>query len=126
MRATPCRRCWATATATSSAALRASGTGASTRGPSPSRESWYGRGTADNKSQHLINMLALEMVVAERGRLGFNSRFVIETSEEIGSPGMSAFCAVHKDMLAADLLIGSDGPGWRLIGRLSSAGRAAR
>lgn len=73
-------------------------------------ERWYGRGTADNKSQHLINMLALEMVIAERGRLGFNSRFMIETSEQIGSPGLSAFCAVRKDTLAADLLIGSDGP----------------
>src|SRR5688572_13589968 len=46
-------------------------------------ERWYGRGTADNKSQHLINMLALEMVIAERGRLGFNSKFMIDTSEEI-------------------------------------------
>ena len=73
-------------------------------------ERWYGRGTADNKSQHLINMLALEMVIAERGRLGFNSTFMIETSEEIGSPGLSEFCAERKDMLAADLLIGSDGP----------------
>ena len=73
-------------------------------------ERWYGRGTADNKSQHLINMLALEMVIAERGQLGFNSTFMIETSEEIRSPGLSEFCAERKDMLAADLLIGSDGP----------------
>jgi acetylornithine deacetylase/succinyl-diaminopimelate desuccinylase-like protein len=73
-------------------------------------ERWYGRGTADNKSQHLINMLALEMVIAERGRLGFNSIFMIDTSEEIGSPGLSEFCAERREMLAADLLIGSDGP----------------
>jgi len=73
-------------------------------------ERWYGRGTADNKSQHLINMLALEMVIAERGRLGFNSTFMIDTSEEIGSPGLSEFCAERREMLAADLLIGSDGP----------------
>jgi acetylornithine deacetylase/succinyl-diaminopimelate desuccinylase-like protein len=73
-------------------------------------ERWYGRGTADNKSQHLINMLALEMVIAERGKLGFNSKFMIDTSEEIGSPGLPEFCAEQKTMLAADLLIGSDGP----------------
>lgn len=73
-------------------------------------ERWYGRGTADNKSQHLINMLALETVIAERGRLGFNSTFMLETSEEIGSPGLLEFCAAYKDTLAADLLIGSDGP----------------
>ncbi|HKY95237.1 MAG TPA: M20/M25/M40 family metallo-hydrolase, partial [Kiloniellales bacterium] len=73
-------------------------------------ERWYARGTADNKAQHTINMLALEMVLAERGRLGFNSTFMIDTSEEIGSPGLDEFCAEHKDRLAADLLIGSDGP----------------
>jgi acetylornithine deacetylase/succinyl-diaminopimelate desuccinylase-like protein len=55
-------------------------------------------------------MLALELVIAERGRLGFNSTFMIETSEEIGSPGLAEFCAEHRNTLAADLLIGSDGP----------------
>jgi acetylornithine deacetylase/succinyl-diaminopimelate desuccinylase-like protein len=73
-------------------------------------ERWYGRGTADNKSQHLINMLALEQVVAERGRLGFNCKFLIETGEEIGSPGLREICTQEKAALAADLLIGSDGP----------------
>jgi acetylornithine deacetylase/succinyl-diaminopimelate desuccinylase-like protein len=55
-------------------------------------------------------MLALAMVIAERGRLGFNSTFMIDTSEEIGSPGLPEFCAEQKQLLAADLLIGSDGP----------------
>ena len=71
---------------------------------------WYGRGTADNKAQHLINMLALEQVLAARGRLGFNSVFMVETSEEVGSPGLDGFCAANRDRLRADLLIGSDGP----------------
>ncbi len=36
---------------------------------------WYGRGTADNKGQHALNLTALETVLAERGgRLGFNVR----------------------------------------------------
>ena len=43
----------------------------------------YGRGTADNKGQHTINMAALEAVRAERGgRLGFNAKFMIEMGEE--------------------------------------------
>ncbi|MBI3709176.1 MAG: M20 family metallopeptidase [Proteobacteria bacterium] len=71
---------------------------------------YYGRGSADNKAQHSINMTALEMVIAERGRLGFNSKIMIDTSEEIGSPGLHEYCAQHRDMLKADLLIGSDGP----------------
>lgn len=72
---------------------------------------WYGRGTADNKGQHTINLAALEQVIkARQGRLGFNLRILIETSEESGSPGLREFCAQHRGELAADLLLGSDGP----------------
>ncbi|MBF9029034.1 M20/M25/M40 family metallo-hydrolase [Rhodobacterales bacterium HKCCE3408] len=70
----------------------------------------YGRGTADNKGQHLINMAALDAVLQTRGRLGFNVRMVIETGEEVGSPGLAEFFRAHKDALAADVLIASDGP----------------
>ena len=70
----------------------------------------YGRGTADNKSQHLINIAALEAVLAARGRLGFNVKIVIETSEENGSAGLPEFFAAERDRLAADVLIASDGP----------------
>ena len=49
----------------------------------------YGRGTADNKGQHTINMAALRAVMAERGgRLGFNAKFMIEMGEEAGSKGL--------------------------------------
>ncbi len=73
-------------------------------------EKIYGRGVADNKGQHSINMAALAAVIEARGSLGFNSIFMIETSEEIGSPGIKEFCAQYKDLIAADLLIASDGP----------------
>ena len=50
---------------------------------------WYGRGTADNKGQHALNLSALEAVLAERnGTLGFNLKMVLETSEERGSTGL--------------------------------------
>ncbi|WP_290049841.1 M20 family metallopeptidase [Amycolatopsis solani] len=71
---------------------------------------WYGRGTADNKGQHLINLTALRLVLAERGRLGFNLKFLFETGEEIGSPGLTEFAARQKELLSADVLIASDGP----------------
>ncbi|MDM9561391.1 M20 family metallopeptidase [Bordetella petrii] len=72
---------------------------------------WYGRGTADNKGQHSINLAALESVMAARaGRLGFNAKLLIETGEEAGSPGLAAFCASHRPALAADLFLASDGP----------------
>ena len=70
----------------------------------------YGRGTADNKSQHLINIAALESVLATRGSLGFNTRIVLEMSEEVGSVGLRDVFVTHKDRLSADVLIASDGP----------------
>ena len=74
------------------------------------QDRWYGRGTADNKGQHTINLAALEQVLRARGRLGFNLKILIETSEETGSPGLREFCAEHREELAADLLVASDGP----------------
>ncbi|ANS65231.1 peptidase M20 [Streptomyces lincolnensis] len=71
----------------------------------------YGRGTADNKGQHTVNLAALEQVLTARGgRLGFNLKLLIETGEESGSPGLHEFCRRMKDDLAADVLIASDGP----------------
>lgn len=70
----------------------------------------YGRGTADNKSQHLINLAALEAVIAARGHLGFNTRIVIEMSEEVGSVGLAEVFRTHRNRLTADVLIASDGP----------------
>ncbi len=71
---------------------------------------WYGRGTADNKGQHSIIMAALAQVIEARGRAGFNAKILIETGEEIGSPGLLAFCERHREKLAADLFLASDGP----------------
>jgi acetylornithine deacetylase/succinyl-diaminopimelate desuccinylase-like protein len=70
----------------------------------------YGRGIADNKGQHSINIAALAAVIRERGKLGFNSVVFLETSEEIGSPGIHAFCETMRAKLSADVLIASDGP----------------
>jgi len=71
---------------------------------------WYGRGIADNKGQHTVNMEALRMVLETRGRLGFNAKYLIEMGEETGSPGLREVCAQHRDMLQADVLLASDGP----------------
>jgi acetylornithine deacetylase/succinyl-diaminopimelate desuccinylase-like protein len=74
------------------------------------RDRWYGRGTADNKGQHTINLAALEHVLRARGRLGFNLTILVESGEESGSPGLREFCRAHRAELAADVLIASDGP----------------
>jgi len=71
----------------------------------------YGRGTADNKGQHSVNIAALAAVLAERGALGFNCKILIEMAEELGSVGLRELCEQHRGgLLRADVLIGSDGP----------------
>jgi acetylornithine deacetylase/succinyl-diaminopimelate desuccinylase-like protein len=72
---------------------------------------WYGRGVADNKGQHTVNLVALEQVIsARRGRLGYDVTLLLDMGEESGSPGLTELCESLRDELAADLLIGSDGP----------------
>ncbi len=70
----------------------------------------YGRGTADNKGQHLVHMAAIATILEERGSLGFNSKFMIETGEENGSKGLKDLVAAAKDDFAADVYFFSDGP----------------
>src|ERR1700726_3794651 len=71
----------------------------------------YGRGTADNKGQHSINLSALRAVREARGgRLGFNAKFIVEMGEEIGSPDLRQVCESLREELKADLFVGSDGP----------------
>ncbi len=71
---------------------------------------WFGRGIADNKGQFLVNLTAVETLLAERGELGFNLIWLIEMGEEIGSPGLAEICAQHTEALTADILLASDGP----------------
>jgi acetylornithine deacetylase/succinyl-diaminopimelate desuccinylase-like protein len=71
----------------------------------------FGRGTADNKGQHSVNIAALAAVFASRGALGFNCKILIEMAEEMGSIGLRELCERHRDdLLKADILIASDGP----------------
>jgi acetylornithine deacetylase/succinyl-diaminopimelate desuccinylase-like protein len=76
---------------------------------------WYGRGVADNKGQHTVNIGALRAVLETRGKLGFNAKYLIEMGEERISPGLHALVDAHKELFRADVLIASDGP------RLSAA-----
>jgi acetylornithine deacetylase/succinyl-diaminopimelate desuccinylase-like protein len=73
-------------------------------------DAWYGRGSADNKGQHSINLAAMQQVLTARGALGFNAIWLFEVGEERGSPGLEEFCARHQEALAADVFLASDGP----------------
>lgn len=67
------------------------------------------RGGADNKGQHLANVLGtLDAVRA--GTLQWTVKILLDGEEESGSPHLQAIAERHRSLLAADLLIGSDGP----------------
>src|SRR2546426_10525922 len=67
------------------------------------------RGGADNKGQHLSNALgALDAVRA--GTAQWTVKIILDGEEEHGSPNLEAIARAHRAKLAADVLIGSDGP----------------
>jgi acetylornithine deacetylase/succinyl-diaminopimelate desuccinylase-like protein len=58
-----------------------------------------------------VNLLALRQVLAVReGRLGYDLVLLLETGEEVGSPGLRDICLLHEDEVRADLFLASDGP----------------
>jgi acetylornithine deacetylase/succinyl-diaminopimelate desuccinylase-like protein len=67
------------------------------------------RGGADNKGQHVANILGA-LDAARAGRAQWRVRIILDGEEEHGSPNLDAIARAHRDRLAADLLIGSDGP----------------
>lgn len=70
----------------------------------------YGRGVADNKGQHLAQILAIEALLAVTGQVPVNIKLLLEGEEEVGSPHMPSFVRAHREDLTADLVITSDGP----------------
>ncbi|PYM23322.1 MAG: hypothetical protein DMD78_12030 [Candidatus Rokuibacteriota bacterium] len=67
------------------------------------------RGGADNKGQHLANVLGA-LDAARAGRAQWTVRVILDGEEEHGSPNLDAIARAHRDRLRAELLIGSDGP----------------
>jgi acetylornithine deacetylase/succinyl-diaminopimelate desuccinylase-like protein len=71
----------------------------------------YARGAGDNKGQHFAQLLALEALLACYDTLPCNILFLLEGEEEVGSPNMPIFVRERRnELLAADLVITSDGP----------------
>ena len=67
------------------------------------------RGAADNKGQHLANVLGVLRAKAAGG-LRWNVKVLLDGEEEVGSPNLTAIVAAHREQLGATLLVGSDGP----------------
>ena len=72
----------------------------------------YARGASDDKGNMLPPILAVEALLRTTGALPVNVKFLFEGQEEIGSPQIPEFVAAHRDMLACDLVISSDGGQW--------------
>jgi acetylornithine deacetylase/succinyl-diaminopimelate desuccinylase-like protein len=70
----------------------------------------YARGVADNKGQHLAQILAIESHLKVRGRLPCNVILLLEGEEEVGSPHIADFVRAHRDLIKADLAVTADGP----------------
>ena len=70
----------------------------------------FARGVADNKGQHLAQILAIELLLKVRGRLPCNVILLLEGEEEIGSPHVADFVREHRDLLKADFAVTADGP----------------
>lgn len=69
----------------------------------------YGRGTGDNKGQHLAQLLGLR-ALREDGGLPCTVTVVLDGEEEIGSPNLTGTLSSMRDDLDADLSVWSDGP----------------
>lgn len=69
----------------------------------------YARGASDDKGNMLTPILGVEALLKTEGALPLNVKFFLEGQEEIGSPQLPAFVASHRDLLACDLVLSSDG-----------------
>ncbi len=69
----------------------------------------YARGASDNKGQFFAHMKAAESLLVAGGRLPINVKFVLDGEEEVASPNIEHFAATHKELLAADSGVISDG-----------------
>jgi acetylornithine deacetylase/succinyl-diaminopimelate desuccinylase-like protein len=69
----------------------------------------YARGVADNKGQHLAQILAIEAHLKLYGELPCNVTVLLEGEEEVGSPHIAAFVRAHRDLLKTDFAVTADG-----------------
>jgi acetylornithine deacetylase/succinyl-diaminopimelate desuccinylase-like protein len=71
-----------------------------------------GRGAADDKGQLHMHLKAAEAILATRGRLPLNLKFLFEGEEEHSSVGLAEWLEANRDRLAADAIVISDTGFW--------------
>ena len=70
----------------------------------------HARGAADDKGPIWCHLHAMELLDALGQRPAVNVKFIFDGEEEIGSPFFGPFTEAHRDLLAADVVIVTDGP----------------
>lgn len=70
----------------------------------------FGRGSGDNKGQHLAHILGVRTLRDLGLELPVGVRLILEGQEESSSPHLDAFVRANRELLRADLAITSDGP----------------
>ena len=68
------------------------------------------RGAVDDKCGVWFNLVAIDSILRACGRLPVNVKLFFEGEEELGSKHAGPCIAAHKELLAADALVISDGP----------------
>src|SRR6266852_4873107 len=70
----------------------------------------YARGSADDKGPIWSHLCAIELMDALGIAPSVNVKFIFDGEEEIASPFFGPFTETHRDLLAADVVIVTDGP----------------
>ncbi len=68
----------------------------------------FGRGSSDNKGQHLAHLNAVEACLKTNTELPCNLIFLIEGEEEVGSKTLAGFLKEHRAELKCDTVVISD------------------
>jgi len=71
-----------------------------------------GRGAVDDKGQVLFQIEAVHGLLAHRGGLPLNVRFLVEGEEEVGSPHFEALLERERARLGCDVVVVSDTDMW--------------
>jgi acetylornithine deacetylase/succinyl-diaminopimelate desuccinylase-like protein len=76
------------------------------------KDDWriYARSASDDKSPIVALLAALDALRDRNIPLGVNLKVIFEGEEEAGSTNLQRLLELHKNLLAADLLITADGP----------------
>lgn len=70
----------------------------------------YARGASDDKGPIWCHLQAMALLDAIGRSPSVNVKFIFDGEEEIGSPWFGPFVEAHRDLLAADLVLVTDGP----------------